>query len=58
LIGKIVREAGGKKIPLYPPFSKGEASDPLLLKRRVGEDFKELFIPSITPYTDEVRGAQ
>jgi len=27
-------------------------------KRRAGEDFKELFIPSITPDEDGVRGSQ
>jgi hypothetical protein len=30
-----------KKIPLYPPFSKGEELNSLLCKRRAGEDFTE-----------------
>jgi len=30
-----------KKIPLCPPFAKGEKRFPLLWKMRVGEDFSE-----------------
>jgi hypothetical protein len=30
-----------QKIPLYPPFIKGEVPFPLLLKRRVREDLKK-----------------
>jgi hypothetical protein len=47
-----------KKIPLDPPFIKGEDSGTLLYKRRAGEDFEELFIPSFTPYPCGVRGSQ
>ena len=46
------------KIPLYPPFPKGEDLTSLLCKRRAGEDFKELFIPSITPSQNGVSGSQ
>ena len=42
----------------YHPFPKGEDLNSLLCKRRAGEDFKKLFIPSITPFPNGVRGSQ
>jgi hypothetical protein len=52
------RQFTERKIPLYPPFPKGEDLNSLLCKRRAGEDFKELFIPSMTPPPDRDRGSQ
>ena len=46
------------KIPLYPPFPKWEDLNSLLCKRRSWEDFKELFIPSITPSQNGVCNSQ
>jgi hypothetical protein len=51
------RQFTEEKIPLYPPFPKGEDLNSLLCKRRAGEDFKAWFIPSITPSTNGVRGS-
>ena len=46
------------KIPLYPPFPKGEDLNSLLCKRRDGEDLKNLFLPLITQSTAGVGGPQ
>jgi hypothetical protein len=47
-----------KKSPSIPLFQRGKVQAPSFEKRRVGEDFISMFLPSIIPFPSGVRGSQ